>query len=289
MNYQKGGPIFFYTGNDAEIEQFAMNSGILFDLSVIFNAGVLFAEHRYYDADPTYGPLSDQQQGTMAQRAYLSTPQVLADYAQLVPYVLATNFGLQPVDPQPQVIAIAGSYGAVLAAWMRLKYPNIISGAWISSGPVLSFHGGGMPLGAFDAVTTATMQASGCSLDVVRAGFTAIDSLGASNDTADSLNTIFNISTPSKVGANAQDIADLKAWVREGFESLATVNYPYPTGFFKPLPGWPMEKACSFLTTAGADDTAAATQLYQAVAVFYGTGECAGGGFLKNIWRGDYI
>lgn len=273
MNYQKGGPIFFYTGNDADIENFAKNSGILFDLTAIFNAGVVFAEHRYYDADATYSPLSDQPQNTMAQRAYLSTPQVLADYAQLLPYAFTTNFGVQPGDAQPQVIAIAGSYGAVLAAWMRLKYPNIISGAWISSGPVLSFHGGGMPLGAFDAVTTATMTASGCSLDVVRAGFAAIDNLGGSATTVDTLNTVFNISTASKLGANAQDIADLKSWVREGFESLATVNYPYPTGFFKPLPGWPMEQACSFLATAGADVTAAATQLYQAVAVFYGTGE----------------
>lgn len=47
MQWEKGkGPIFFYTGNEGNIETFAQNTGLMWDLAPKFHAMVVFAEHR---------------------------------------------------------------------------------------------------------------------------------------------------------------------------------------------------------------------------------------------------
>ncbi|VEL30346.1 unnamed protein product [Protopolystoma xenopodis] len=54
----------------------------------------------------------------------MTTDQALADYACLLRdfKLNNTNMGNNPV------IAFGGSYGAMLAAWLRQKYPNIVAG-----------------------------------------------------------------------------------------------------------------------------------------------------------------
>uniref|UniRef100_A0A1I7XJ62 Serine protease F56F10.1 n=1 Tax=Heterorhabditis bacteriophora TaxID=37862 RepID=A0A1I7XJ62_HETBA len=46
--YKPGGCIFFYTGNEGNIEGFASATGMMWDLAPQFNASIIFAEHRFY-------------------------------------------------------------------------------------------------------------------------------------------------------------------------------------------------------------------------------------------------
>lgn len=121
-------PILFYTGNEGDIKLFAENTGFMWKVAAQLSAGLVFAEHRYYGESQPFGNNSFKDAD---HRGYLSSEQALADYAQLLSF-------LNPNAKRP-VIAFGGSYGGMLAAWFRIKYPHLVVGALASSAPVLQF------------------------------------------------------------------------------------------------------------------------------------------------------
>lgn len=61
----------------------------------------------------------------------------MMDYVKLVKYLRQNNTELQD---QPAFL-FGGSYGGMLAAWIRMKYPTHFQGAISSSAPILWFKG----------------------------------------------------------------------------------------------------------------------------------------------------
>ena len=55
---------------------------------------------------------------------YLTAEQAMADFAVLIQHMKATIVGAS----NSPVVAFGGSYGGMLAAWMRMKYPDVIVG-----------------------------------------------------------------------------------------------------------------------------------------------------------------
>lgn len=55
---------------------------------------------------------------------YLTSEQALADFAVLINYIKGSVAGAA----NSSVVAFGGSYGGMLSAWMRIKYPNMIVG-----------------------------------------------------------------------------------------------------------------------------------------------------------------
>lgn len=98
-----------------------------------FGALVIFAEHRYFGESMPYGTES------LTNKAYynqLTAEQAMLDYVELIKFV-KQQYNLY----DRAVIACGGSYGGMLASWMRMKYPNWIQGAYAASAPILSFDG----------------------------------------------------------------------------------------------------------------------------------------------------
>jgi lysosomal Pro-X carboxypeptidase len=140
-------PILLYAGNEGDVELFANNTGFMWEAAPRFGAMLVFVEHRYYGRSMPFGgrEAAFRDAGT---KGYLTVTQALADYAS---FVLSLKANLSA--PAAPVLVLGGSYGGMLAVWMRLKYPHIVMGAVASSAPILSFYGLADPYAFYDRMT----------------------------------------------------------------------------------------------------------------------------------------
>lgn len=110
------GPIFFYAGNEGKVEGFYDNSGFLTDvLAPKFKALIVFGEHRYFgksfpfDKDVSFDPEHNK---------WLTVDQAMMDYNKLIKEIRY----LYGATDKPCIV-FGGSYGGMLASWLRMKYP----------------------------------------------------------------------------------------------------------------------------------------------------------------------
>ncbi|EFP04208.1 CRE-PCP-1 protein [Caenorhabditis remanei] len=268
--YKPGGPIFFYTGNEGGLESFVTATGIMFDLAPMYNASIIFAEHRFYGQTQPFG---NNSYATLANVGYLTSEQALADYAELL-----TELKRQPnqfnltFQKDTQIISFGGSYGGMLSAWFRQKYPHIVKGAWAGSAPLIYMHDGGVDPGAFDNITSRTYVDNGCNRFILANVWNAV--LNLSNTDAGrqwlNNNAVFTLDPRTPI-RNQTDGWNLNAYLREAIEYMAMVDYPYPTGFLEPLPAWPVAVACGYMNATGTtfSDQQLVTMVANAANIYY--------------------
>uniref|UniRef100_A0A7S1Q9V3 Uncharacterized protein n=1 Tax=Neobodo designis TaxID=312471 RepID=A0A7S1Q9V3_NEODS len=268
--YRPGGPIFFYVGNEAPITAFADIAGLMWQNAAEFGAALVFAEHRFFGE--SFPSCRSECMGS------LSTMQAMADYALLMTN-LTSPTGLYP--DSKGIITFGGSYGGMLSAWMRMKYPNLVTGAMACSAPI------GMVSPDYDtssywAVVTRDATAAGgaapnCSANVHQALediFTMVKQPGGGEKLRELLHLCV---TPTAADAN-----QLGYFVQASFDSMAMGNYPFPTYYISgepghPAPAWPMRVACSNIATAAPTAEERITNLYNAISVMInitGTKQC---------------
>ncbi|GMT19228.1 hypothetical protein PFISCL1PPCAC_10525 [Pristionchus fissidentatus] len=261
-HFQCQKPILFYTGNEGKLEGFADNTGFMWDIAPEFEAAVIFAEHRFYGKSQPFG---NQSYSSIDNLGFLSSEQALADFAFLIEHMRTKRI---KCAQHSSVIVFGGSYGGMLSAWMRVKYPHLVQGAIAASAPVFWFFQSGIEEDIYDRIVTRTFTSSGCELNAVTQGFDAISHLGQTDEGRKFLNELFKLEDKSKL-TKADDSNFLRAFIKEVFESMVMVDYPYPTSFLSPLPGWPVKLACSFLKNVSNTDEEAARGLFNVVNLYY--------------------
>ncbi|KAK4346701.1 hypothetical protein RND71_033040 [Anisodus tanguticus] len=224
------GPIFLYCGNEGDIEWFASNTGFVWEIAPRFGAMVIFPEHRYYGESMPHGSKEEAYKNATTL-SYLTAEQAIADYAVLITE-LKRNLSAQACP----VVLFGGSYGGMLAAWMRLKYPHISIGALASSAPVLQFEDLVPPETFYNIVSNDFRRESMSCFNTIKESWDVINKVGQINGGLAQLTKTFHICR------ELESVDDLSNWLDSAYSYLAMANYPYPTDFLMPLPGSPIKE-----------------------------------------------
>ncbi|KAK2846694.1 hypothetical protein Q5P01_009693 [Channa striata] len=235
--HQPGGPILFYTGNEGDITWFCNNTGFMWEIAEELGAMLVFAEHRYYGESLPFG---QESYSDTKHLNYLTSEQALADFAVLIQNLKRT---LPGAHGSP-VIAVGGSYGGMLAAWFRMKYPNVVVGALASSAPIWQFPGMA-PCEQFYKIVTQVFAKSGTNCQAnIRRSWKAINNVSSTAPGLQWLSEEFSLCRPLK---DTIDVIAFKSWLQETWVNLAMVDYPYAANFLQPLPAWPVQVVCKYL------------------------------------------
>lgn len=276
--------VFFYTGNEGDVTMYADHTGLMWEHAQAFKALIVFAEHRYYGESLPFGP-----DHFMDHLAYLSHDQALADYTQLL-YFLQTEY--EAFDHP--VIAFGGSYGGMLSAWMRIKYPTLITGAIAASAPILGFPGFNFDGQSYWQVVTrdataAAGAAANCAPNV-RKAWPALFELAKTDEGRANLSTIFQLCEPLKSEEEGEALA---TGLLVAFDTLAMGNFPYPSSYMTSpgvdLPAWPVRVACSHLADKFEDDVALLEAVRDASNVYYNASKDQSCFKLPTLWDIDGI
>jgi len=236
-------------------------------------AALVWAEHRYYGQTQPFG----KESGKHLQ--YLTMEQALADYAQLIRFLKRTWN-----SEESTVVAFGGSYGGMLAAWLRMKYPSAVDGAIAGSAPILAFQGEGNGFDNGEAywqvvtrdATAAAGSADGCAANV-RRSWDEIFAMGKTQSGRSMLANLFKLCGTNPLKTE-QDVMRLALMHLNAWDTMAMGNYPYPSNYLvyqqthDPsvlLPAFPVRAACQHMKEALESPESLLAAFSDAGGVFY--------------------
>ncbi|KAL3755594.1 hypothetical protein ACJRO7_002618 [Eucalyptus globulus] len=218
----------------------------MFETAPHFNALLVFIEHRYYGKSMPFGGKKEVAYSNASMLGYLSSTQALADYATLI-----TDLKKNLTAEHSPVVVFGGSYGGMLAAWFRLKYPHIAIGALSSSAPILDFFNVTSPYIFNDIITRDFRSGSKNCYKVIKRSWQKIEDTAKQQGGLEILRKSFRL-----------------CWLETALVYAAMTDYPTPSNFLTPLPAYPVKQMCKAIDepSKGDDDFA---KLYGAANIYY--------------------
>lgn len=252
-------PIFVYTGNEGFIEWFTQNAGFMFDIAPQFKAMLVFIEHRFYGHSMPFGS-QEAAYSNSSTRGFFSSAQALADFATLITD-LKRNFSAE----DSPVVVFGGSYGGMLAAWFRLKYPHIAIGAVSSSAPILYFDNITPPDSFGNIVSQDFRIESENCFKVIKGSWNVIANM---TSTSEGLKSLRNALRICKSNSDSDIAGNLEQWLYDAYDYTAMTDYPVAANFVQSLPAFPVKQMCKTIDNpSGGTDLL--SRLYGAANVYY--------------------
>jgi hypothetical protein len=208
-------PLFFIPGGEWSL---GPTKGILYgmahDLAEQHGGLMATAEHRFYGESLPFGP-NESFVASPDRIGLLSIEQSMADYSLIIKSILK-EYGIVGAP----VVALGGSYSGKLSAYMRLKYPFLISIALASSAPIyLDSVGMTDQYAYYEVVERATAKISPKCPAAVKAAFTAY---AATPSTA--RQEALGLCKPIPAAEFGWD--ELEFYIVQYFATMAMFNYP---------------------------------------------------------------
>ncbi|XP_018564985.1 putative serine protease F56F10.1 [Anoplophora glabripennis] len=204
--------VFLMLGGEGEAYDSWMTYGTWVVNAQKYGALLFQLEHRFYGESQPFSDLSTEN------LRYLSTAQALADAANFIK-AMNQQYSL-PSDVK--WIVFGGSYAGSLAAWLRLKYPDLVQGAVSTSGPILAK----LDFNEYFQVVIDDLAAS--SQECVSSLTTAmsqVDELLYNPGTDESLTSIFNLCEPIEdFDVDGLDVENFYVSLAYVFASIAQYN-----------------------------------------------------------------
>ncbi|CAG9862931.1 unnamed protein product [Phyllotreta striolata] len=246
----KDGPIFVYLGHEGDITMYAENTGFLFDIAPTFNALLAFIEHRYYGQSLPFG---NRTFASAENMKYLTTAQALEDFAMIIDGLKKEFFESVTTAESYPIIAFGASYGGMLSAWLRMKYPFSIIGAISSSAPLL-YLPGIANCEVFYEIVTNVFEKFGREqcVKTIKLGWDVIINLTKTKLGMDFISSTWKLCRRIR---STEDVEKLLEWLTSVYVKLALSNYHYPTDLYTPLPAYPVKVFCDKLTSSFFNDT----------------------------------
>lgn len=217
----------------------SFHAGLVWELAPEFGALVVFAEHRYYGETMPFG---NDTYTNNSNLAWLSSEQALADFAVLIESLRQNMTGAA----SSPVIAFGGSYGGMLTAWARMKYPGTFAGGIAASAPILQFEGLVQPQTYMQIITRDFAEAGPYAAQGIAASWGIMKAMAQTAGGRAQLSAAFSTCEPISTAADVVD--GLWVWISNALGFMAMADYPYPAAFLGPMPASPINASAAFFT-----------------------------------------
>jgi len=235
-----------YAGNEGDIFSFWNNTGFILDVAKDLKPGplILYPEHRYYGESLPFGDKTFRKENMYG----LTVSQAMEDFIAILQDVKAQYYPTgagRSHPPHPRVLAFGGSYGGMLSAWLRVRYPHVIYAAYAASAPVhTDLKTDEEQFGFFDVVLNDFSGALPDELCTKQLGlaFTALRSKGATDagrlEVSKSLGLCDVLKSP-------EDVRQTQFWIVQAMVAMSMLDYPEASNFMSDMPAWPVATSCN--------------------------------------------